>query len=173
MCSPTNLVIMSTTPVSQMNQMLSFDGRVVNIDDVMRLLHWLEFEGFINTQDFWDYHLALADHYHRGILPGEQRFFSPDIVGNCGTLEFLLVALGDIYRTFVDVEGSWARIDALWMEEPVLELITVGDDGDMETTGMSSVTLSDADLLDPDSVIDEALQAACEFAYETFGTDEI
>lgn len=173
MCLPTNSVIMSTESLCQMNRFLSFDGRVVNIDDVMRLMHWLEVEGYISVQDFWDYHMALADHYHRGILPGDQRFFVPAIVGNSGTIEYFIPALTDIYRTFVDVEGAWGRIDALWLEEPILELVTVDDNGDMETTGMSSMTLSDDDVLDPDSVIDEALLAACEFAYDTFGVDEI
>jgi len=130
--------------LSQQNEWITFDNRTVHVDDVVRLLNYLQDEGIIGDETFVEYHDALADHFHRGILPGFSRFFVPSIAHGHGRHLYFLPALATLYRMYID---DGAIIADLRLEFEA--------EADSDTDETSSMTYSD--VTDPTDVINQCL----------------
>lgn len=145
MCNVTNRPTMPTRIESQQNEWLTFGDRTVHVDNVVRLLEFL-LDGNVFTDEMANqYWYALHDHFHYGILPGDQRFPLPAPAPPL----YFLPALTVLFDNYTDPPETYRAMQVEWSD---------GDDTTLST-------LDGEDLLappDPDNVIDQFLLDAVE-----------
>ena len=151
MCIVQNEPTMPTRVTSQQNEMLSFGGRTVHVDNIVRLIEFLR-DGNVFTEDMADtYWNALHDHFHFGILPGDQRFPMPAPAPDM----YFLPALTFLFDNYTDPPETYEAMRIEFSED--------------DTTQLSS--LDGEDLFDPDDVIDQCLLDAVELEFDDIYND--
>lgn len=150
MCLISNMPSL-TQRVSQENEFLSFGGRTVHVDNIVRLLDFLVDGGAFTLEQSDLYWNALSDHFHYGVLPGMRRFPTPG-----GPDLYFLPALTVLFDNYIDPPAQIETIRLEWGEE-------VLSDTDSLTNSVVSDLLGED--LDPDNVIDQMLLDAVELEY--------
>ena len=142
---------MPTRIISQENEFITFGERTVHVDNVVRLLDFLMDSTDFNQDDYDMYYAALDNHFHRGILPGFNRFRLPG-----GRWMYFLPALTVLWDNYIDPPAQIEGLRLEWAEEELSDTDSLTDDELEDLVG---------ELIDPDNVIDQMLLDAVELEY--------